>query len=108
MVLQVLKPLYGIPESGLHLYLTYVAYHMEHLGMECSMEDHCMLIRKHEGNLDGIRVLQVDVILGPGTTAFLEDEDTQSKLFRSKARRHIAVELVWQDFNGTMITRLND
>lgn len=33
VVIQVLRPLYGIPERGLHWYLTYLEYHMEALGM---------------------------------------------------------------------------
>lgn len=33
MVLQVVRPLYGMPESGLHWYLTYLDHHITCLGM---------------------------------------------------------------------------
>lgn len=32
-VLKVVEPLYGIPETGLHWYLTYLSHHLETLGM---------------------------------------------------------------------------
>jgi hypothetical protein len=40
------KPLYGIPESGTHWYVTYSTHHKEELGMETSTYDPCLLITK--------------------------------------------------------------
>ena len=37
------KPLYGIPESGLHWYLTYHKHHTERLGMSACRSDPCLV-----------------------------------------------------------------
>lgn len=61
VVLQVIRPLYGIPESGLHWYLTYLRHHQERLGMQRATMDSYFLFRyEQDGNLDVIVVLQVE------------------------------------------------
>lgn len=47
-VLQVVKPLYGIPESGLEWYLIYLNNHQERLRMKRSTADPCFLILHNE------------------------------------------------------------
>ena len=56
-VLHVVKPLYGIPESGLHWYLTYLAHHLGTLHMFRSKCDPCVLIRRSNNTLDGLILL---------------------------------------------------
>ncbi len=40
----VLKPLYGVPEAGMHWWATYSKHHKEKLSMEPSTYDPCLLI----------------------------------------------------------------
>lgn len=59
-VLKVGKVLYGIPESGLHWYLTYTDNRMSKIGKARSHADPCLLY-KHDGKrLGGMVILQVD------------------------------------------------
>lgn len=46
MVLKVVRPLYGIPESGLHWYLTYIDRHTERLGIIRATIDTCILFKR--------------------------------------------------------------
>lgn len=105
-VLNVLKPLYGITESGLHWYLTYVQHHIDRLGMRQSAVDPCVLIRNSEQGLEGLILLKVDDTLGLGTTKFLEEEQEASKHFRSKPRTKLGPNPT--AFNGLEIARHDD
>lgn len=51
VVLKVVIPLYGIPESDLHWYLTYLEHHIRRLGMSRSKTDPCVLYRAENGRL---------------------------------------------------------
>ncbi|KAI0991501.1 hypothetical protein K3495_g16686 [Podosphaera aphanis] len=53
-ILKILKPLYGIPESGTHWYGTYHTHHETKLGMENSTYDPCLLITKDRDGPFGI------------------------------------------------------
>lgn len=70
-VLKVVKPLYGIPESELHWYLTYLHHHIDELGMTRSRADPCVLYRRTGTTLDGVKVLQFDDSLKVGSTGFM-------------------------------------
>lgn len=59
-VLKVIKPLYGIPEAGLHWYLTYMDHHKHQLGMNKSYIDPCMLILKGTDGIKGPVILQFE------------------------------------------------
>lgn len=67
-VLKVVKSLYGIPESGLHWYMTNLEHHLILLGMRRSAVDPCVLYKGAGENLEGAIVLQVDdyFCFGPG------------------------------------------
>lgn len=68
IVLKVVRPLYGIPDSVLHWYITYFLFHQELLEMRRARMDPCFLMRHNvDGSLDGVIVLQVDKSLGIGT-----------------------------------------
>lgn len=45
-VIKVVKTLYGIPESGLHWYLTYIDHHVTRLEMKKAKVD-SLLLTKH-------------------------------------------------------------
>jgi hypothetical protein len=105
-VLLSLKPLYGIPEAGLHWFLTYAQHHTETLGMTPSKADRCLFFRRDdEGDGVSITALQVDDNLGVGTAAFLVEEEAASRKFRCKPRTIVGVGETVQ-FNGTEISRL--
>lgn len=100
-VLNFVKPFYGIPESGLHWYLTYLNHHINELGMTRSRADPCVLYRRTGTVLDGVIVLQVDDSLGVGSTGFLDEEGQESKPFRCKYRSLIEKKPI--TFNGRSI-----
>ena len=104
-VLRVVKPLYGIPESGLHWYLTYLAHHLDTLGMTRSRVDPCLLIKQGNNGLDGFILLQVDDSLGFGTEQFLDEEERASLTFKCKARAPLTNKPT--TFNGITITKGN-
>lgn len=66
MVLKVVRPLYGISESGLNWYLTDFDHHVKELGMEVSKDDPCVIYRRVEGRLDRLVLMQADDTLGWG------------------------------------------
>lgn len=59
-VLLVVKPMYGIPESGLHWYIKYLEYPMENLKMTGTTAHPCVLVKRKEGEVIGTVALQVD------------------------------------------------
>lgn len=83
-VLKVVRPLYGFPESGLHLCLTCLDHHTERIKMKRTKTDPCVLIRHNEGKLAGLVILQVDESLRIGTMGFMEEEEIASKPFKEK------------------------
>lgn len=100
-VLEVVKPLYGIPDSGLHWYLTYLSHHIDKLEMTRSKSDPCVLFRRSHDGLDEIILLQVDDALGIGTNAFIDGESEASKEFQCKERTMLTEKPV--KFNGIQI-----
>ena len=101
-VLLVKKPLYGIPESGLHWFLTYQSHHKQMLHMEETHGDKCILYRLKNNLLDGLTILQVDDSFGHGSKEFLDDEERESHKFKCKPRQVIVSGSNVQ-FNGANI-----
>lgn len=101
--LLVLKPLYGIPESGLHWFLTFQNHHIEKLVMAATTVDPCLLSKREGKSIDGIATIQVDDTFGHGTEEFLNQENSKTKsTFKTKPRK------IFQPgesvtFNGTNI-----
>lgn len=102
-VLKLIKPLYGIPESGLHWYLTYLTNHLDVLNMKRSTSDLCLLFKRNGDKLDGLIFFQVDDSLGVGSESFLGKEENASKDFRCKPRTMITKDPI--SFNGIQITK---
>jgi Reverse transcriptase (RNA-dependent DNA polymerase) len=102
---EVLRPLYGIPESGAMRYSTYSKYHREKLAMRPTRIDPAVFVRHDDkGRLKGLTVLQVDDRLIRGTKEFLDDEEQKSVAFPSKGRTKISTDSV--DFNGSSLKGL--
>lgn len=104
--LPAVKPLYRIPESGLHWYMTYLHHHVATLGMHRSRVDHCTLISRNGGRLDRLVILQVDCSMILGTREFSAKEDNASNAFLTKPRSILGTDPT--DFNGTHIRRNGD
>jgi len=63
-ILLSLKQLYGVPESGLHLFLTYRNHHVENVAIKICTVDPCVLFKRngvqnHNG-MPNLPILQVD------------------------------------------------
>lgn len=72
LVFGVMKPLYGIPESGLHWYLTYLEEHLGRHGMGRPRPHLCVFYERDEEGLRGFVILQFDDCFGAGANLFLE------------------------------------
>ncbi len=84
-ILLALKPLYGVPESGLHWFITYRDHHVKKLGMKQCIVDPCILFKQasSRNSLPNVTVLQVDDSFGTGDAEFLAKEELESKSFRT-------------------------
>lgn len=89
-VLKFMRPIYGIPDSGLHLYLTYFRNHQDRLGILRARMDPCLLILHDEdGSIIGIEVLLVCDSLALGMKQLLLDVEEAVRLFITKPRQII-------------------
>eukprot|EP00171_Calliarthron_tuberculosum_P022597 IDg22597t1 len=113
MILRVHRPLYGIPEAGIHWFNTYHRYHTSVLGMISSSHDLCLLYTKHALSRDSrdkpaaITCLQTDDTLTLANTKFVHLEQRESTRFRSKPASALA-EGVPLKFNGMMLHKHGD
>lgn len=105
-MLRVIKHLYGIPESDLYWYLTYLEHHGELLGMRSARADPCVLYDRDEEGLRGLVILQVDASFGAGTNAFLEKEDKTNEHFQSKPQNILGDRFT--TFNGIRVQIRDD
>ena len=79
-IMQVVKPLYGITEAGVHWWTTYHNHHRNELGIQTSIYDLCLLITNNTNspkNRDrfGLVGMQTDDTLILSTTAFSATEE---------------------------------
>lgn len=108
-VLIAVKPLYGVPESGLHWFLTYKDHHVKKLGMQQCTIDKCLLYKRsadyqNSRGVPDITILQVDDSFGIGSNDFLEIEDIESREFATKPRKTFGCGDTHL-FNGSEIKR---
>lgn len=87
-ILRVVKPVHGIPESGLHWYLTYMEHHMTQLGMYITTVDPCIMARRlwWKIQLERRIIFPVDDSLILGNAIFQAVKETASKTFMSKQK----------------------
>lgn len=105
-ILLAVKPLYGIPEAGLHWFMTYSNHHIKELAMQTCSTDKCMLFRNRDKqkNVDLV-ILQVDDTFGTGSKTFL-DEEEKSNRFLCKPRKPFEIGTSLK-FNGSTIERID-
>lgn len=101
------KPLYGIPESGLHWFVPYHGHHVISLQMNSTKVDPCLLFSRNDDQIEGMTILQVDDSIGLGTTEFLRRESETTKLFKSKPQLILSKENE-AVFNGSQVRRNED
>ncbi len=110
MLLRIVRPLYGVPEAGLHWFKTYHGFHKRKLGLTPAPHDLCLLFTKHGMSLDKVKkpaaitCLQTDDSLCLGNSQFLALEDESTKQFECKPLKKLAVGSSLK-FNGTIITK---
>ena len=87
-VLKALKVLYGMPEAGLHWFLTFESHHTKKLDMYQATADKCLFFKKDDAEpVPNVVIVQVDDALGAGSEDFLQLEDEESANFITKPRR---------------------
>ena len=102
-ILHVVKPLYGLAESGAHWFETYSRHHRDKLQMDCSPFDSCLLITKSGTNF-GSTGIQTDDTLTIGTDGFIAKEDVELQKAGYKAKPQIVMHNGdTDDFNGCRI-----
>ena len=106
-IMRVIKPLYGIAESGVHWWTTYQNHHRDLLGMTTSSFDPCLLITNQTGK-DGFGIvgMQTDdtLILSTATFSAKEEKKLEQAKFRAKPKT-ILTEGTPFDFNGARLHR---
>jgi Reverse transcriptase (RNA-dependent DNA polymerase) len=85
-----LKPLYGLKESGSYWHDTYTTAFKEGLNMLAVFLDPCFLARHHDESLDGAAALLVDDTLMTGTNDFAEAEEAMHKQFEMGPTQHLS------------------
>lgn len=113
-ILRVDRPLYGLPEAGMHWFVTYHKHHKTKLGMVASFHDPCPLftpgclaIPVSSSVPRGITCLQTDDTLNYGNESIMRKEDEMSTRFICKPKtilRH-GHDL---KFNGGIISLTNN
>jgi hypothetical protein len=105
-ILQVIKPLYGVPESGNHWFETYHSHHIDALSMKQSTFDHCLL---YSNDPFGVVGLQTDdtLFLSDDKFAELEQSELEKARFLAKERESLTIEKDLK-FNGAIIKLTND
>ncbi|KAI0993994.1 hypothetical protein K3495_g14189 [Podosphaera aphanis] len=108
-ILKILKPLYGIPESGTHWFRTYHEHHKTKLGMKNSTYDPCLLITKEQDGPIGILGMQTDDTLLLGDEEFVRKE--AAELHKEKLLAKPTQKLKFDNpllFNGYTISIAKD
>ncbi|KAL0929476.1 uncharacterized protein CTRU02_204398 [Colletotrichum truncatum] len=108
-LLHIVKPLYGLAESGLYWYKTYATHHKEDLGMIESTYDPCLLYTTTGADDFGITAMQTDDTMSFATASFSvrEEEQLEKKGLRAKPKTILSHNQE-VDFNGGRIQSYED
>lgn len=105
-VLKVVKQLYGMPESPMHWFKTYLDYHRTSLSMQQTPLDPCLLFARNEEVVSGLLGLQVDDTLFAGNLEFLKAEEEASNTFPNTGRTKVLG--IKTKFNGVDIQQSSE
>ena len=102
-LLRLLKPLYGLTDSGDYWHQTFSRHLKEYLTMRPTAGDLSLYIRRIHDELEGLVGAYVDDSIGTGTTDFENESRITEKKFQSKPR-----EMDRFTFAGIEIEPLDD
>lgn len=101
--LQLLKPLYGLSESGDLWHATLDRHHRNDLQMRPLASDTALFVDENEGRLDGLSALYVDDLLRAGTNCFRKKCEATNTKFETTENARVPFE-----FTGFTVERLQD
>lgn len=98
VLLRIERPLYGIPEAGLHWFRTYHNHHCKKLQLHAATHDTCFLFSQHGMSQDsissqlprGFTCLQTDDTATVGNAEFIKIEESFSSTFDCKKATHLS------------------
>jgi hypothetical protein len=101
-IIQVIRPFYGIAESGIYEWFTYHKHHLEKLNMVISTYDPCLLII-FDGffSITGMQTNDTLIICSLKFSA-KEEEKIQKAAFRAKPKARLAKSSP-MEFNGARL-----
>jgi hypothetical protein len=106
-IIQVIRPFYGIAESGVHWWFIYHKHHLKELNIVTSTYDFCLLITFNGPfGITGIQTNDTLIICSPEFSA-KEKEKIQKAAFRAKPKARLA-ESFPMEFNGARLTLEGD
>jgi hypothetical protein len=106
-IIQVIRPFYGITESGVHWWFTYHKHHLEKLNIITSTYDPCLLITSNGPfGITGIQTDDTLIICSPEFSA-KKKEKIQKAAFRAKPKARLAKSFP-MEFNGARLTLEGD
>ncbi len=85
-LLRLLKPLYGLPDSGDYWHSTFAKHLRDDLLMSCTAGDLSLFFKVVHGKLAGITGAYVDDTLGAGDEDFQKESEKTQEKFESKPR----------------------
>ena len=105
-VVKVISPLYGMPESPMHWFTTYLNHQKNRLGMNQVPIDPHLLYQTKDGLLQALLTLQVDDTLYAANDSFMKQEERFASEFPSKGHTPILANKV--RFNGIDFSILDE
>ena len=104
---RVARPLYGIPEAGMHWFSTYHKHHVQALGMTPTAYDPCLLftpglLSNSKSGPRGVTCLQTDDTANAGNEEFIRLEEANSARFQCKKAEILTADAPLR-FNGATI-----
>lgn len=110
VLFRIQKPLYGIPEAGVHWFTTYHRYHRNRLHMTSSPFEMCFMFTKaafqhdasHDSHPRGSVCLQTDDTAYLGNEAFIVKEGRRRTQFQSKEKEILSEDTPIKFYGGTL------
>ena len=100
-ILKLLRPLYGLADSGDYWGATYSKHITEDLGMQPCVGDSAMFYRSENDELIGMTATYVDDALQAGTPGFLDLVTATEKKFECKPREYDKTSFVGKEIEKT-------
>lgn len=102
-LLKLLRPLYGLSDSGDYWNTTFSDHIKNDLGMKATLEDYSFFFKKARKQLIGLMGTYVDDVITAGAAEFEKQSEATSKKFECKAREYDSFR-----FAGVYLQKLDD